>query len=235
MRGNWRFRPAFAPGAVALAAIVLTLAMGNWQSRRAEEKLALGRNLDAVARHAVLTLPSGPVNAHGYEFSRVSVRGEYAAEHTILLDNRVLRGVAGYEVLTPLKIAGSDMYVLVNRGWVAAGARRDSLPKIRTPAGTETVEGTAVVPGSQILELGVKTEEGIVWQNLLLARYAKWSGLKLQPIVLQQTSDSADGLVRVWQRPDTGAERHRAYAFQWYALAITILISYVALSFKRAA
>lgn len=235
MPGNRSFRPAFLPGVAALVAIALTVALGNWQSRRAEEKAALGRDLDAAARHAVLALPPAPVDAHGYEFSRVSARGEFSARHTILLDNKVLRGVAGYQVLTPLKISGGDRYVLVNRGWVAAGVRRESLPQIRTPAGTETVEGVAVVPSSHILELDAKTEEGIVWQNLVLARYAKWSGLKLQPVVLQQTNNAADGLVRVWDRPDTGADKHRGYAFQWYALAATILISYVVVSFKRAA
>ncbi|MGP1683991.1 MAG: SURF1 family protein, partial [Giesbergeria sp.] len=175
------------------------------------------------------------VDVHDYEFRRISVRGEYSARHTILLDNKVLRGTSGYEVVTPLKIAGGDMYVLVNRGWVAAGVRRDILPQIRTPAGTGTVEGVAVVPSSHIFELSTKTEEGSVWQNLVLARYAKWSGLKLQPIVLQQTNDAADGLARAWTRPDSGADKHRGYAFQWYALAITILIFYVAFSFKRTA
>jgi surfeit locus 1 family protein len=235
MPGNRRFRPAFLPGAAALAAIALTVALGNWQSRRAEEKLARGQELDGAASHAVLALPSSLVDAHAYAFHRVSARGEYSARHTILLDNKVLRGVAGYQVLTPIKIAGGDTHVLVNRGWVAAGVRRDSLPQIRTPAGVLTVEGTAVVPSSHIVELDAKTEEGAVWQNLVLPRYAKWSGLELQPVVLQQTSDAADGLVRVWDRPDTGADKHRGYAFQWYALATTILIAYVVLSFKRAA
>ena len=235
MLGNRSFRPAFLPGAAALAAIALTVALGNWQSRRAEEKLALGRDLDAASGRAVLALPSAPVDVHDYEFARISARGEYAEKHTVLLDNKVLRGVPGYQVLTPLKIAGGDLHVLVNRGWVAAGTRRDSLPQIRTPAGSQTLEGIAVVPGSHILELDAKTEEGIVWQNLVLARYAKWSGLRLQPVVLQQTSEAADGLVRTWERPDTGADKHRGYAFQWYALAATILICYVAFSFKRAA
>ena len=235
MQERRRFRPAFLPGAAALAAIAVTLALGNWQSRRAEEKLALGRDLDDAARRAVLALPSSPVDAHAYEFARVSARGEYLPGRTILLDNKVLRGTPGYQVLTPLKIAGGDMHVLVNRGWVAAGAQRNDLPQIRTPAGTETIEGIAVVPTSRIFELDANTEEGIVWQNLVLARYAKWSGLKLQPVVLQQTSEAADGLARVWVRPDTGADKHRGYAFQWYALAATILITYVALSFRRAA
>jgi len=235
MLGNRRFRPAFLPGVAALAAIALTLSLGNWQSRRAEEKLALGRELDNAARQAVLALPPRPVDARDFEFRSISARGEYSVKHTILLDNKVLRGSAGYQVLTPLKLAGGDMYVLVNRGWVAAGMRRDILPQIRTPAGIATVEGIAIVPGSHIFELDTKTEEGIVWQNLVLARYAKWSGLKLQPVVLQQTSEAADGLVRAWARPDTGADTHRGYAFQWYALATAIFAFYVAFSFRRPA
>ncbi len=235
MLGNRRFRPAFLPGVAALAGMALTVSLGNWQTHRAEEKIALARDLDDAARHAVLALPSQPVDAHDYEFRRVSVRGEYSPKFTILLDNKVLNGRVGYQVLTPLRIAGGDTYALVNRGWVDAGLRREVLPQVRTPIGTGSVEGIAVVPSSRIFELDAKTEEGIVWQNLVLARYAKWSGLKLQPIVLQQTSDAADGLVRAWRRPDTGVNMHRGYAFQWYALAATILITYVALSFKRTA
>jgi len=233
--GRWQFRPAVLPGVAAVAAITLMLSLGNWQSRRAEEKLALGRDLDEAARHAVLSLPSFPVDAHAYVFRTVSARGEYSAKHTILLDNKVLRGSAGYQVLTPLRIAGGDMHVLVNRGWMAAGTRRDILPRIETPLGIVAVEGTAIVPGSYIFELGENTEDGMVWQNLVLERYAKSSGLKLQPLVLQQTSELADGLERVWPRPDTGADKHRGYAFQWYALATVILIAYVALSLRRTA
>ncbi|MEK7437316.1 MAG: SURF1 family protein [Pseudomonadota bacterium] len=235
MPANRRFRPALLPGIAALLAIALTVSLGNWQTRRAEEKLALGRNLDDAARRVQLALPPSLVDAQDYEFSRISARGEYSARHTVLLDNKVLRGTPGYQVLTPLKLAGGEHYVLVNRGWIAAGTRRDVLPQVPTPAGTTTVEGIAIVPSGHIFELDTKTEEAIVWQNLVLARYAKWSGLKLQPVVLQQTSDAADGLVRAWTRPDTGADKHRGYAFQWYSLASTILIAYVAFSFKRAA
>lgn len=235
MPAKRRFRPALLPGVGALAAIVLAVSLGNWQTRRAEEKLARGHDLDEASRLAVLALPPRPVDAHDYEFRSVSARGEYSARHTILLDNKVLRGTPGYEVVTPLKIAGGDMYVLVNRGWVAAGLRRDILPQIQTPGASQTVEGIAVVPSSHIFELDANTEEGVVWQNLVLARYAKWSGLKLQPIVLQQYSNAADGLVRAWARPDTGADKHRGYAFQWYALATAVFIAYVAFSFKRPA
>ncbi len=235
MLSKRRFRPAFLPSLAALAVIALTLSLGNWQTRRAEEKAALGRSLDEGARAAMLALPSAPVEANAFEFHRVGVRGEYLPKYTVLLDNKVLNGAVGYHVLTPLRIAGGELHVLVDRGWVAAGARRDVLPAIETPAGVQSIEGVAMVPTRRILELGANTEEGMVWENLVLERYAKWSGLKLQPVVIEQTNAAADGLARVWVRPDTGVDKHRGYAFQWYALASLTLVAYVAFSFKRSA
>jgi cytochrome oxidase assembly protein ShyY1 len=40
-------------------------------------------------------------------------------------------------------------------------------------------------------------------------------------------------LVREWDRPDFGIDRHRGYAFQWYALAGLTGVLLVALSVKR--
>jgi surfeit locus 1 family protein len=42
----------------------------------------------------------------------------------------------------------------------------------------------------------------------------------LAPWVAQQTSPAADGLVRDWPALGAGADRHRGYAVQWYALAV---------------
>jgi surfeit locus 1 family protein len=46
--------------------------------------------------------------------------------------------------------------------------------------------------------------------------------LPLAAFVVQQTSASDDRLVRRWARPVAGVDRHRGYAFQWYALAVLI-------------
>jgi cytochrome oxidase assembly protein ShyY1 len=51
--------------------------------------------------------------------------------------------------------------------------------------------------------------------------------------VIEQTSDARDGLVRAWDRPDTGVDRHRSYALQWYSFAALAAVLYVALGFKR--
>jgi len=230
---RWRFRPRLVTTAAAVAFCALTVSLGDWQLRRAEEREGAQRQLDARTAAPVAILPAQPVDAAEWAWRRVSARGEYAAAHSILLDNRVLDGRVGYQVLTPLRIAGSDMHVLVDRGWAPQGRTRADLPRIPMPAGPQEVEGIAVVPPGRAFELDGAAPTGAVWQHLILERYRERTGLALQPIVLQQTGDVDDGLIRRWGRPDAGADKNRAYALQWYVFAALTVILYVALNLKR--
>ncbi len=232
--GSWRFRPSLVPTIAAVAMSLLTLSLGNWQAHRAEEKTELSRRLDEAARGPVLFLPATPVEAAQFEHRRVSARGRYAARLTLFIDNKVHGGVAGYHVVTPLALEGGSLFVLVNRGWIAAGDR-SVLPSVRTPEGIQTVQGVAVVPTGRFLELAPESETGPVRQNLVLERERARLGLQLQPFVIQETGDAPDGLTRSWERPDTDVTRHRSYELQWYSFAALTLVLYVALSTRRIA
>jgi cytochrome oxidase assembly protein ShyY1 len=124
------------------------------------------------------------------------------------------------------------VHVLVDRGWIEAGDR-SKLPDVPTPESVRTIEGVAVVPGTRFLELAPEADSGRLRQNLVVSREEKRLGLSLQPFVIEQTSDARDGLVRAWDRPDTGVDRHRSYALQWYSFAALAAVLYVALGFKR--
>jgi surfeit locus 1 family protein len=226
------FRPGWIPSLAAAGFVGLCIALGNWQTRRAEEKLEAGRLADEAARGPVLQVPAGRVEAAGFERRHVAARGTFVARDTFFLDNKVLRGTAGYEVVTPLKPEGAGVPILVDRGWIAAGDR-SKLPEVPTPEGVRTIEGVAVVPSTRFLELGADVDTGKLRQNLVLAREEKRLGVALQPFVVQQTADTGDGLARVWERPDTGVDRHRSYALQWYSFAALAAVLYVALGFKR--
>jgi surfeit locus 1 family protein len=231
--GGRAFRPGVAPGIAAAVFVALAISLGNWQARRAEEKLELGRRLDEGAKGPLLSVSSARLDASALERRRVSARGRFDARAVLLLDNKVLHGTAGYHVLTPLKLeGGGDLHVLVNRGWIAAG-ERSMLPAVPTPEAVQTIEGIAVTPSRRFLELAPEAASGPLRQNLVLEREEKRLGLGLQPIVIEQTSDASDGLAREWERPDTGVDRHRSYALQWYSFAALAAVLYVALSFKR--
>jgi len=229
---NRRFRPRLVPGIAAAGFIALTLALGHWQTRRAEEKIELGLRLDAAEREPVLSVPVVLADASAFDHRRVSARGTFVARATLFLDNKVLNGIAGYHVLTPLRLEGSQFHVLVNRGWIAAG-ERSVLPEISTPAGAQSIEGIALTPSRRFLELAPEASSGSRLQNLILEREEKRLGLKLQPFVIEQTSGAPNGLSRQWARPDTGVDRHRVYALQWYSFAALAALLYVVLGFKR--
>lgn len=236
-RKRYRFRPQRVPTLAMLVIAFTTVLLGNWQMRRAEEKLALQAILDRQAAAPVASLPAVPVAGENWALRRVSVRGEFLASRMILIDNRVHDGVPGYHVVMPMRMEGSALHVLVNRGWVAAGAHRDRLPSVQTPAGVLTVEGTAVIPASNPYELSgaprANANAGPVRQNLVIERVAAEQGLALQPVVILQGSAAADGLLRDWPRPDARTDSHRAYALQWYAMALVAVVLWIAFNLKK--
>lgn len=204
------FRPRWWAVALAAAGCAAGIALGNWQSGRAEEKRAAPAALKPVA-----------------------LRGEFLPKFTVLLDYRLHQGRPGYHVLQPLRITGSGKFVLVNRGWIAAGPRREQLPRIRTPPGEVALWGVRLERFARAYEPAGYRPEGRVWQNASVERFVTWSGLALEPWVVEQHSATDDGLARDWPRPDAGFEKHESYALQWYSLAALSIILLVVLGFRR--
>lgn len=233
--------PLIAGGLV----VAVTVALGHWQVRRAQEKTQLQAVLDATAQ-----LPAVRATAIGRlgderelpVGQRLDIRGEWLPAATVFLDNRTHAGQAGYHVLTPLKLADGSGVVVVNRGWVAVGPDRGKLPAVPVDAGWVELEARLHQPEPSPFTLARAAERtnGKVMQVLDLAQWAGPSGLGLAicpptegrrstagdaagpciaPWVALQTSHSADGWVRDWPLPKAGIDRHRGYAFQWYALA----------------
>ncbi len=136
----------------------------------------------------------------------------------------------------PFKIATSNQYVLVARGWIPRNpADRTKVPLVITPDGTIEIEGRARFSIGHVMQLGevdAPRPHAIV-QNLDIAGFAESSELNMQPIIIEQLSDTRDGLIREWPLPSTGVEKHRGYAFQWYALAAMAFIFFVVTGIRR--
>ncbi len=228
-----RLKVRLLPAVAALIVVAVTVSLGNWQTRRAEQKQALQERSQRLMAEPPVRIGAALIDAQAVERRRVVLSGEWVAAKAVLLDHRQRKGIAGYHVLMPLRISGGGRHVLVDRGWIAAGAQRERLPAVTTPKGVVEVAGEARSGISSYLELSHVAPAGQVWQNLSLEHYAHWSGLELQPWVVLQTDDAEDGLLREWDRPDFGIDRHRGYALQWYSLAVLVCVLFVVLSLKR--
>jgi len=236
--GRHRFRPGLFATLLTVAFVALTIALGQWQTGRAAQKIALQQRLEALAAQPPEALPGRIVDAAEWAQHRVAGHGRYQGP-PFLLDNRLYRGAPGYQVIQAFcpedAAEPASACVLVNRGWVALGARRDAPPRVETPQGAIGVEGMAVLPPPHPYELGSEQQQGAVIEHLVIERLAQRTGLKLQAFVLQQTSAAPDGLVRDWPRPDTGVDMHRAYALQWYAMAVVAVALWIGLNTRRRA
>jgi surfeit locus 1 family protein len=241
MRLRFRFRTI--PFLAMLVLVVLGIALGNWQTRRALEKAALQHKLAQRTAAPPLVLGAALQDPAAIEYRRVIVTGRFAPNWPVFLDNRPLEGRSGFVLLMPFTIAGSHRQVLVARGWLARDpAGYAHMPKFDTPAGLVTIEGVAVLHPARVMQLGTPPalKPGAIVQNLEVDGFARATGLSLQPFLLEQTgpnqagpNQANDPLVRKWPAPGIDVDRHKGYAFQWYALAAMAFGFFVITGYRR--
>lgn len=235
MRLRCRFKPIAL--IATLVVVALGISLGNWQERRAAYKIALQAQLSARSKQAPLVLTGGTSDVP-QEFRRVSVRGQFVPGFPIFLDNRPYQGRAGYFLVMPFKIAGADQYVLVARGWLPrTTGEAGRPPAYRTPAGTTSLDGSMRLDLGHVMQLGAAPAlaPNAMVQNLSVNDVARASKLPLLPFFIEQDGprEPGDPLVRDWPAPALGVEKHRGYAFQWYALAAMAVFFFVITGCRR--
>lgn len=225
--------------------VALFVALGQWQWAKASVKGDLQALFDARSAEPPVLMPGTRVAPEALRYRQIVVRGRYEPERQILIDNRIYREQAGYHVVTPLRIEGSEdsegneLRVLVNRGWIPALAEHRQTPVVSTPQGMVELAGMAVVPGNRFFTLGREPDSAAkgwpgVWQNLDLARYQSVVRFPLQPVVIQLAPDSpVGGFAREWPRPDERLEKHVGYALQWWGFAATTVAIWLFSQFRR--
>jgi surfeit locus 1 family protein len=235
-RLRFTFRPV--PFIATVLVVALGVSLGQWQDRRAAGKIALQQQLAARSVAAPLVLGDALLDPQDAEFRKVRVTGEFLRDWPLFLDNRPQENRTGFYLLMPFKIAGTQRHVLVARGWLPRNnAEHDKLPPFATPEGTVTIEGVARAGMGHVMQLGTPApvRPQAILQNLEVAEFAAASGLAVQPVFVEETDagQPGDGLKRAWPAPALNVEKHKGYAFQWYALSAMALLFFVFTGFKQ--
>lgn len=210
--------------------IILLVSLGFWQLRRAEEKQHLtdqwtSRGLSAPLDNKAFL--SGLEAETERRYQPVSLTGFLDGDHVFLVDNQVQSGKVGYHVLVPMRIEGSDMYVMINRGWVAASKDRSVLPLLPATGGMTPILGHI----SPFFRVGLRLKGDDVpsdgWPSRVQVVEPRMLEEKLDHAVLpfqilEAAGDESD-FIREWQPVPQGAEKSRAYAVQWFSMAAMTL------------
>lgn len=214
--------------------IVVGLLLAQWQTRRAAEKEAV-----QAVRLEKFNLPLKQLTVGDIPTAidrRFILRGHFVDAWPLYLDNRPYQGRPGRYVLMPFKVEGLPRHIMVARGWVPLNVYdRNQLQALPTPQNLIEIEGVVRKHLDRVLELGAPQPlvAQSIMQNVELAAFEKASGLMTYPFFMEQISPMEDGLIRDWPNPSVGVEKHKAYAFQWYALSLMAFIFFIVTGFRR--
>jgi surfeit locus 1 family protein len=211
-------------GIAALFA-ALFVRLGFWQIERLRERQAYNEPIEARAGLAPVEREELPRDLEAARHRRVRLSGTYDYAHEIVLTLRSREGSPGVNLLTPLRIAGSDTAILVNRGWIYApdGVAADTKPW-REP---DPVNAVGYV---RLLETGDTTNarttarpDGV--RRPHLATIAAMLPYPVAPYYVTLSSPGADP-ERTPPRvpaPTLDEGSHRSYAVQWFTFALIAL------------
>ena len=238
--GEFYFRPVLLTSIVTLLLLYVLISLGNWQTHRAEYKENLMQQLAERQHKAATDLSYLMTHSNGHgdpDYSHVYAHGEFLANKQLLLDNRVENNIPGYEVYTPL-VLPNHKAILIDRGWVQQAQTRQQMPDIQFQAkAANIVDGTLLPPPAKGLVLGGYTNSYQKWpvviQYLDINEISEHTGYDFYPYVIRMNKDQPNAYTIPAITFGLSSNRHRGYAFQWYTLALTLLIIYFAVNTKR--
>lgn len=211
-------------GALALAAAAIFLRLGFWQVGRLHERQARNAVVAAQLRGAPVPFDVLPRDTGAAHYRPASLAGRFDYEHELVLSSRSHNGSPGVELLTPVRRAGRDTVVLVNRGWVYSpdggtvdlarwhegdsASLRGYVATYAPDAGaTRSATGSRIVRRVSRQEIAAKLEAPVA------------------PYYLVATGDSATAGRPVRRElPPLDEGSHRSYALQWFFFAGIALV-----------
>ena len=221
-----------------VAAALITAAMtylGFWQLSRAEQKQTI-KDFVTEQQSQQVNLNQGLLQ-EGMLYQQASGQGRFLLEQTILIDNQVYQGQVGYHIIAPFQFSDSEQIVLVNVGWVAIGASREIKPEINLPQSALEISGRLQKPHAKPplwLDKYELIHQG-VWQFLPIKEFIEHSGLQVKSLILELDPDfrGISGYPRLWREyDDKWINRHKAYALQWFSMAIVFILMCLVLKFR---
>ncbi|MCE3253440.1 MAG: hypothetical protein K0Q67_2460 [Cellvibrio sp.] len=222
---------------VNVLAISLLLGLSFWQWQRATEKTkTLARIADWQQQGAVDLTRLLAIETNNRDGLPVNFDGRWLAPRVWLVDNQMVNGRIGYDVVIAVEdvaAAKDSAALLVNLGWIAAPLQREFLPEIHIPQRLP-VRGIFRTDIKGVL-LGTNIENKGVWPMRIQQVDIKSLSTYLnRPLVEGLAYQEKSSPFLLHYRPVVlPPERHKAYAVQWFLLALAVLIIALAASARK--
>ncbi len=230
MRINWKLT------IFSVFFLLLFLRLGFWQIDRSYEKEALIKEDKIRRAQSGVPITGLPEALSQLDGQPIKLTGYFMAEQTVLLDNVVLKGNVGFEVMVPFHDTASGLNVLVNRGFVQMGRTRSDAPVVPPLLiGEQTIEGNVYVTK----RVNEKTETMDFADNQLRIVLSKdplalggLLGSNVFNHLVRLSEQDPNALPRYWPLVTMKPEKHFGYAITWFCMAIAVALSFAAFMYQ---
>ena len=220
-----KFKPGVRITIFFVIFAVVFFSLGIWQIERGQTKTQIMSEFENK-----LTKEPIYLNAESKKWDRVLVSGKWENKKQLLIDNVIHQGIAGYKVLTPLRIDETNKLILVDRGWIKQNKFRDQLPDIQIPDNFESVIGTLEQP-----ELGLVLSDELIsnnWPKISQTKnvevISKAYTEEIFPMILLADPLLKNSLEYIKITPTNMTPiKHYGYSSQWFLMFIVLCFMYI--------
>ena len=211
------------------------IALGLWQLEREQQKILTEKVYETRNASEPIDVSSIDWASSDLNWIAVTATGFFDNTRQLLLDNRILNSVVGYEVLAPFYTDGRVL--LVNRGWIAQGQSRQSLPELALTEDRVTITGHIYVPDGELMILGAEEAVTESWpkviQSVDIQTLSSVMDEAFETHVVRLDENSTAVLQTNWTAINMRPEVHRAYAVQWFVMASVLMFLYLFFSIRK--
>ena len=226
----------FTPGRAMTIFVVfflpVLLFLGSWQIVRGLDKQEiwslnnLNKSLPVMTEEEALSM-----SFDNAVYRSIFLEGKFG-EESYLLDNRLYKQEAGYEVFSVFESLNNNTY-LVNRGWISKEEFNNQEALLNSRI---TIEG--IYSPFRRFGLNLSNEDQTKgWpktvQELTYEKAVLDIGMEVEDTVIQLSAGSIGAFEPIWLPAEFKPSRHYGYAVQWFGLALVLTVSYIYFGLNR--
>ncbi len=230
-----QFKPKLLPTLFTIPAIIILLCLGTWQMQRLHWKKEIISLMNEKSSAQAGDLPADTANIEDLQYRKFLLKGHFLNDKEVHLfvGTRSIRGEAGYDLLTPLKLEDGRV-VIVDRGWIPSSKKDIKLRPETISDNVVEVEGMLHKGEAKKYFTPENNIKGNLWFWIDLNSIYSFIDEKPEAFYIRALKKgegnnlpiAGDAVIKY--RND-----HLEYAITWYSLAIILFVIYVLYHFKK--